>query len=226
VKARSALVTGANRGLGLQVSRQLVSLGYDVIMTGRDADAIEASAAAAAGTARVLDVTDPASVARLVESLESEGVRLDVLVNNAGVYFTTDPLAIDEYEFAIQMAANAFGPWLLMRAFVPWMVERGYGRVVNVTSVLGSFSAGLGGGSHGVSKSTLNALTVTIAAEIPASVDVAINAVDPGWVRTDMGGPDAPGSVQDAAADIVWAAALPAPAASGQCFHHRHPVPW
>jgi NAD(P)-dependent dehydrogenase (short-subunit alcohol dehydrogenase family) len=173
-----------------------------------------------------LDVADPASVARLVDNLEAEGVELDVLVNNAAIYVTDGPLRIDETDLADEMATNLYGPWLLMRAFVPWMVDRGYGRVVNVSSESGSFADGPSLGTYGVSKAALNALTVSVAAEIPSGVDVLVNAVCPGWVATDMGGPSAPRTIEEGVAGIITAATLPEGGPHGQFLKDGASIPW
>jgi NAD(P)-dependent dehydrogenase (short-subunit alcohol dehydrogenase family) len=173
------------------------------------------------------DVSDPADVSRLLRSLHNAGVVPDVLVNNAGVDIEQSPLDIAEELLGTQMATNLYGPWLLMRGLVPRMVERGSGRVVNVSSECGSFGlGGPSGGAYGISKAALNALTVTVAAEIATGVDVLVNAVDPGWVRTDMGGPDAPRSIEQGVASIVWAATLPRGGPQGGFFRDGSPLPW
>jgi NAD(P)-dependent dehydrogenase (short-subunit alcohol dehydrogenase family) len=173
-----------------------------------------------------LDVADPASIARLARGLGKRSIEIDVLVNNAGVCLSEGPLGIGEHELADEMATNLYGPWLLMRAFVPGMVERGYGRVVNVSSGSGSFADGMDLGTYSVSKAALDAVTVTVAREVPAGVDVLVNAVCPGWVRTDMGGPGATVSVDDAAAGVVWAAQLPTGGPTGGFFRDGAPIPW
>jgi NAD(P)-dependent dehydrogenase (short-subunit alcohol dehydrogenase family) len=223
---RTALVTGATRGLGRATAARLIELGYDVLISGRDPDALSETAAELGCGGVQLDVADPASVARLVDNLEAEGVELDVLVNNAAIYVTDGPLRIDETDLADEMATNLYGPWLLMRAFVPWMVDRGYGRVVNVSSESGSFADGPSLGTYGVSKAALNALTVSVAAEIPSGVDVLVNAVCPGWVATDMGGPSAPRTIEEGVAGIITAATLPEGGPHGQFLKDGASIPW
>lgn len=225
--ARVALVTGGNRGLGRHVAARLVGLGHRVVLTGRDLDATIAVADEIGAGAMPLDVSDPAEVSRLTRALAAAGTVPDLLVNNAGVDLEESPLQIREDLLSLQMATNLYGPWLLMRALVPGMVERGYGRVVNVSSECGSFgSGGPSGGAYGVSKAALNALTVTVDAEIPREVDVLVNSVDPGWVRTEMGGPHAPRSLEQGVESILWAATLPPGGPRGGFFRDGKPLPW
>jgi NAD(P)-dependent dehydrogenase (short-subunit alcohol dehydrogenase family) len=237
---RVALVTGATRGIGLETARGLLSAGLSVLVAGRDLDTAAAVTDAllddvadhpggrTAWRARPvhLDVADPAGIDRLARELAAEGIEVDVLVNNAGVCWSDGPLAITETAFAEQMATNAFGPWLLMRAFVPGMVTRGYGRVVNVSSGSGSFGEGLDLGSYSVSKAMLNALTVTVAQEVPPGSDVVVTAVCPGWVSTDMGGPGAPVPVSEASAGVVRAATAPAGSPTSTFTRDGRPIPW
>jgi NAD(P)-dependent dehydrogenase (short-subunit alcohol dehydrogenase family) len=223
---RVALVTGATRGIGRLTAERLVERGYDVIAAGRDLSATEAVAEAIGARALELDVADPASIGRAYTALQSQGVSVDVLVNNAGVCLEEGPLSIRVADFSLQMATNAFGPWLLMRAFVPGMVERRFGRVVNVSSGSGSFADGMDIGSYSVSKATLNALTVTVAHEVPRGVDVLVNAVCPDWAQTDMGGPNAPVTVEQAVAGVLWAVEIPAGGPTGGFFRDGSPIPW
>jgi NAD(P)-dependent dehydrogenase (short-subunit alcohol dehydrogenase family) len=221
-------VTGATRGLGRRTAELLADAGHHVLVAGRDLDDAAAVADGCTGeaTAVELDVADPASIARLARELERLGIAVDVLVNNAAVCLSEGPLAIDERALGEEMATNVYGPWLLMRAFVPGMVQRGHGRVVNVSSGSGSFAEGMELGTYSVSKAALNALTVTAAREVPAGVDVVITALCPGWVRTDMGGPDATVPVDDAAAAVVAAATLHAGAATATFTRDGRPIPW
>lgn len=223
----TVLITGGNRGLGRHVGARLAGLGHRVLLTGRDLDATRAAAEAIGAAAMPCDVADPADIGRLLRSLRKAGVVPDVLVNNAGLDLEQSPLEIPEESLGALMATNLYGPWLLLRGLVPAMVARGSGRVVNVSSECGSFGlAGPTGGAYGISKAALNALTVTTAAEIPPGVDVLVNSVDPGWVRTDMGGPDAPRSIEQGVASIVWAATLPPGGPTGGFFRDGKPLPW
>ena len=223
---RVALVTGATRGIGRLTAERLATSGYDVIASGRDPLAITAVAEEIGCRALELDMADPASIARAYARLQSDGVSVDVLVNNAGICLEQGPLSIRVADFSLQMATNAFGPWLLMRAFVPGMVERGFGRVVNVSSGSGSFDHGMDIGSYSVSKATLNALTVTVAQEVPTGVDVLVNAVCPDWAQTDMGGPGATVTVEQAVDGVAWAVELPAGGPTGAFFRDGRPIAW
>ena len=230
---RTALVTGANRGIGLEVCRALAGRGLRVLLGARD----EALGEEEAGRLRSeglavravpLDVGRDASVAALVGRVDGAGERVDVLVNNAGIY-PSDPLLGPDGERALAeaLAVNLLGAVRICRAFLPGMVTRGHGRVVNVSSGYGSFGEGLEGpAAYAISKAALNALTVKLAEEVRGSPDVKVNAVCPGWVRTRMGGTGASRSVERGAETIVWLATLPEDGPSGGFFRDRRAIPW
>lgn len=230
---RIALVTGANRGLGFETCRQLARLGLRVILTSRDPRRGEQAAAALTGQSftvdfHPLDVTSENSITDLCGFIDRQYGRLDVLVNNAGVYLDEGVSVFDVpmHQFRLTMETNFFGPLSLCRAFVPLMKKHGYGRVVNVSSGFGSVSEPGGFiASYRVSKVALNALTRIVAAEVN-SREIKVNAVDPGWVRTDMGGRSAPRSVELGAETIVWLATLPPDGPSGGFYHDKKPIPW
>lgn len=224
-----ALVTGGNRGIGFEACRQLAMRGMRVVLTARDADRGEE----AAGRLRdedlavgfeLLDVTDGDSVEACARRLGKAGLHIDVLVNNAGVYPTEGVFAVSEETFREALEINTVGPFLTCKAFVPGMIERGYGRVVNVSSGGGSFGEGLGPAAYAISKAALNALTVKISQAVRG--DVKVNAMCPGWVRTEMGGPGAPRSPEEAADTLVWLATLPEDGPNGGFFRNRKPIPW
>ncbi len=227
---RTALVTGANRGIGLEVCRQLARAGLDVLLGARDP---AAGADAAAGLAsqglrvrpEILDVASDASVASCAERLRADGTEVEVLVNNAGVYPEGTVLSATWEAFRLALEVNFLGALRTCRAFVPAMVRAGYGRVVNVSSGYGSFEEGLEGpAAYGLSKAALNALSVKLASEV--SGDVKVNAACPGWVRTRMGGAGATRSVEKGAETIVWLATLPAGGPSGGFFRDRRRIAW
>jgi NAD(P)-dependent dehydrogenase (short-subunit alcohol dehydrogenase family) len=226
----TALVTGANRGIGFEVCRQLANQGLRVLLTGRSAPAVSdaASSLAASGLdlhGELLDVASEESVLACAARLDARGEHVDVLVNNAGIYPEGDLLSVASEVLTETMAINFYGALWTSRAWMPAMIRRGYGRIVNVTSGYGSFSEGLAGPPvYAVSKAALNALTVRLAVE--AGGDVKVNAACPGWVRTRMGGSAAPRSVEEGADTVVWLATLPADGPSGALFRSRQQVGW
>lgn len=227
--ARVALVTGANRGMGLETARQLHARGLRVALTGRDQDALERASAALPGSLAVrLDVTDPATVESAHRRIEEVFGPVDVLVNNAAVLLFEDEalLSIPLDAFERTLRTNLLGAIDTCRVCVPGMAERGYGRVVNVSSGAGQL-AGMStyAPAYAISKAALNAFT-RILAETYRGQGVLANVVDPGWVRTDMGGSSAPRSVQRGVDTTVWLATLPDEGPTGGFFRDHRPLPW
>jgi len=217
---RRALVTGANRGIGLAIASGLVERGLEVLVGARDLAAGQDAAARIGATALHLDVADPASI---TTALDHAGP-IDVLVNNAGILGTTQ-LLDDAEDFATSMAVMVHGPYSLIRSVAPDMRRSGYGRIVNVSSGWGAFSDGVAGpGAYGVAKAALNALTVACARALPQTVKV--NAMCPGWVRTRMGGNSAQRSPEEGADTAIWLATLPSDGPTGSFFRDRRPIAW
>ena len=217
---KRALVTGANRGIGYEIAKGLSKQGFDVLLGARDAGAGEAAAAELGVTALHLDVGDLQSIERALQTAGD----IDVLVNNAGVLGTGGVLD-DPTDFDRCMSIMVAGPYHLMRLLTPGMAQRGYGRIVNLSSGWGAFSDGLEGpGAYGVAKAALNALTMSAARSLPANVKV--NAMCPGWVRTRMGGPSATRSVEQGADTALWLASLPDDGPTGGFFRDRKPIAW
>jgi NAD(P)-dependent dehydrogenase (short-subunit alcohol dehydrogenase family) len=231
-----AVVTGAYRGLGLETCRQLAARGYSVILTARR----EEEGRAAAETLRqegldvafhLLDVKDETSITQLIAFLRDTFGRLDVLVNNAGIFPDPTPGSGRDSVFDARLETvrrgfetNTLAPLRLCQALIPLM--QGRGRVVNVSSGMGQLSE-MNGCCPGyrLSKTALNAVTRIFAEELKGT-GVKVNSVCPGWVRTDMGGPDATLSVQEGAAGILWAATLPDDGPSGGFFRNGEAIPW
>jgi len=228
-----AFVTGGNRGIGHAICKGLVDRGLRVVLGSRDeanGEAAARSLRADGGTVRVepIDVAEPDSIEACARRLAEDDVAVDVLVNNAGIYPENDALdaTIDQLDRA--WTVNTRGPWLLVQAFVPAMIERGYGRVVNVSSGSGSFGEGLDPdhAPYAASKSALNVLTMTLDSTLPEDSDVKVNAMCPGWVHTRMGGKEAPRTPEEGADTALWLATLPADGPSGGFFRDRERIPW
>lgn len=227
------LVTGANRGIGLETVRQLALLGHTVILTSRNPETglrqKEHLCTEGLDVRFVrMDVTDQRSIQEAKDHIESEFGRLDILVNNAAINYDewNTPGKADMDEVWQTLESNLIGPWMVTQAFLPLLRMGRAARIVNVSSQSGSLHS-MGGGTpaYSVSKAALNALTVKFAAELKPE-GILVNAACPGWVRTDMGGPSAPRSVEAGAASIVWAATLPDDGPSGGFFRDGKPLPW
>ena len=223
-------MSGANRGIGREVARQLAEQGYTVVVGSRDLAKGEATAVELgdAAVATQLDVRDEASVREAVSFVEREFGRLDVLVNNAGITDGWSGTAAEpDFEKVREILdTNLFGSWRLAKATLPLMRRIGYGRIVNVSSGMGQLSD-MSGRSPGyrVSKTGLNALTRMLTAELEDE-NILVNSVCPGWVRTDMGGQNARRSVEEGADTPVWLATLPDGGPRGGFFRDRKPIPW
>lgn len=230
---RVAVVTGANRGLGFETCRRLGALGYRVVLTSRSyaRGRVAAERLRRGGLAvvcRALDVRQPAAIARLVAYLEREFGRADVLVNNAAIYLDEgrSVLEVPPDRFRETMETNVLGPLMLCQAVVPLMRRHRYGRIVNVSSGSGQLATMTDDTpAYNMSKAALNALTRMVA-EATAGENILVNSVCPGWVRTAMGGPRAPRSVEEGAEGIVWLATLPDGGPTGGFFRDRRRIPW
>ena len=229
MKPRVALVTGPHRGIGFAAARRLAGLGYRVVVAGRDPEAAARAAAEIGGVPLLLDVTREADVERAVAFVGAEFGRLDALINNAGVLLDreTPGLTVDLEALRATFEVNVYGALRMAQAFAPLMVRQGYGRIVNVSSIMGSLAhAGPGYLAYRSSKAALNMVTRVLAAELKGT-GVLVNAVHPGWVRTRMGGPEAPLSPEEGARALVWAATLPDDGPTGGFFEGEgKPLPW
>jgi NAD(P)-dependent dehydrogenase (short-subunit alcohol dehydrogenase family) len=222
-----SLVTGANRGIGREVCRQLAELGHTVILTARDPGAAAEAAQAVRAEPMRRDVTDPASVTSAAQWTRQRYGKLDVLVNNAAITYDTWQRAVTADLAVVREAAetNLYGPWLMVQEFLPLLRNSDHPRIVNVSSEAASL-AGMGGGTpaYTASKVALNALTRMLADELRRD-RILVNTVCPGWVATDMGGPGGR-PVAEGAASVVWAATLPDSGPTGGFFRDGRPLPW
>ncbi|RWD60063.1 MAG: SDR family NAD(P)-dependent oxidoreductase [Mesorhizobium sp.] len=224
-----ALITGGNRGIGLETARQLAELGFTALIGVRDLAKGEAAARTLGGRVKAvaLDVDAPDAVAHAAAEVERRFGRLDVLVNNAAIHYDPSARALGPDWTVIREAfeTNVFGAWRVAVAFAPLLGASGHGRLVNVSSEGGSLaSMGAGAPAYSTSKATLNALTRILAAEL-RSTGVLVNSICPGWVATDMGGPGGR-PVAQGAAGIVWAATLPDEGPTGGFFRDGKRLPW
>lgn len=236
-----ALVTGANKGIGFEVCRQLAKSGVQVILGARDAK----KGSAAAETLRSeglpvffqkLDVTSTEDIGTVYDFIVSKFGRIDILVNNAGVLLDPPRHPPDAEGASVfnakldtirgSLETNTFGAFLLCQKFVPLMLKNGYGRVVNLSSGMGQL-ADMNGGWPGyrISKVALNAVTRIFADETAGS-NVLINSVCPGWVKTDMGGQEADRSSAEAAGGILWLATLPDGGPTGGFYRDKESIEW
>jgi NAD(P)-dependent dehydrogenase (short-subunit alcohol dehydrogenase family) len=231
---RVAIVTGANRGIGKEIARQLAPQGFRVIATSRDhAQGLQMVAELAGDSVAVsaftLDVTDAVQRQQLFDYVRQEYGRCDVLVNNAGVALDkwVPGLETDLDVLRETMEVNVYGVLALSQLFVPLMKQNSYGRVVNLSSELASLSNidMAGTLAYRSSKAALNAVTCLLALEV-AGDNVLINAAAPGWVATELGGYDAPRSTAEGAQTPVWLATLPDDGPRGGFYRDKEVYPW
>ena len=227
-----ALVTGANKGIGREVARQLAAKGFHVFIGARNRSAGRKAAdeiAKKGGKATFLeiDVSDNNSVAAAAREFAKASDHLDVLVNNAGIIVDGDDaiLEINDELLRKTLETNALGALRVMRACVPLLAKSKAPRVINVSSGGGQLTGGADGWSpaYCISKTALNGVTSQLAAALPK---FAINSVCPGWVRTDMGGRSATRSVEEGADTIVWLASEAPQDLTGKFFRDRKEIPW
>jgi NAD(P)-dependent dehydrogenase (short-subunit alcohol dehydrogenase family) len=230
---RIAIVSGANRGIGFETCRQLSQLGFLTILTSRDE--IKGKAAVELllqeGGDLIyhqLDVADLNSITRLASYLKENFDRCDILINNAGVFLDRGKSVFDLPLEILQetLEINFIGALNMCRAFVPFMRVHQYGRIVNVSSGMGSIANMAGySAAYKLSKLVINAMTRIMADEIK-EINIKVNTMAPGWVRTDMGGPNAPRSLAQGADTIIWLATLPDDGPTGGFFEDRKPIVW
>lgn len=228
-----ALVTGANRGIGIEICRQLTLENIRVILTARNESKGKTACEKLPSEGsdlffHQLDVSDSNSIKSLADYVRKEFSRLDILINNAGIYIDQGKLAqnVELNTVRKTFETNLLGPLNLCQTFIPLMKKHNYGRIVNVSSNMGAFNE-MGGGSvsYRISKTALNSMTVILASELSGS-NILVNTMNPGWVRTDMGGKNASRSVEQGADTAIWLATLPDNGPSGKFFQDRKEISW
>jgi NAD(P)-dependent dehydrogenase (short-subunit alcohol dehydrogenase family) len=228
---KTALVTGANKGIGFEVTRQLARQGFRVFLGARNEEAGRAAAEKLGSDGTVtflkIDISDADSIRAAAGEFSRQADRLDVLVNNAGILLDEDKSALTMTAdiFETTLRTNTLGPWLVAQAFAPLLEKSPAPRIVNVSSGGGQLDGGADGWAPGycVSKTALNGVTVQLAAALPKC---AVNSVCPGWVRTEMGGANADRSVGEGAATIVWLATEAPHDLTGKFVKDRKVIPW
>ena len=228
-----ALVTGGNKGIGFELIKQLAEKNYQVLMGSRNKNNGETAVSVLHKQGYEvsfveLDVDNTESIQKAVEYVQQTYGRLAVLINNAGVYLDEGIKLIEEDPAILEktMRTNLLGPYHLIRSFLPLMKKNNYGRIVNISSGYGQMDEMdyTGAGSYKLSKLALNGLTRIIASEV--SGNIKVNAVCPGWVRTDMGGPNAPRSAEESSRSILWLAELEEDGPSGGFFRNGQRISW
>lgn len=234
---RIAIVTGANKGIGLEVCKQLLALDFHVVLSARDAQKGKQACKNFASSDiefMQVDVTSDSHIKQLYKHVDEQFGRCDVLVNNAGIF--PDPrddleswpsiLNADIETLKLGMNVNAYGTLRMCQTFVPLMQKSGYGRIVNLASGMAQLSD-MNGCCPGyrISKTAINAITRILADELKGS-NILINSMCPGWVKTDMGGPGATREIPEGADTAVWLATLPDKGPSGMFFRDRQIIDW
>ena len=225
---RTALVTGANRGIGRAIVQGLAAMPHIRVLAAARNQSDAAKVAAQIGNEVLgvgLDLADPTAAARAAGEIEAAHGPVDILVNNAGILLRGDGLSITLEQLQASLNVNTIAPFALIQTLGAGMRERGWGRIVNVSSGWGSFDEGLEGpAAYAISKAALNAVTLSLSQTFGDAVKV--NATCPGWVRTRMGGEDADRAPEKGAETPIWLATLPDDGPTGGFFRDRRPIGW
>ena len=232
---KNVLVTGGNRGIGLEIVKGMLSKGYKVLMGCRDEESgLEAKKDTVGGDLHIIEMPLDNETAIVDALVRAEAVYgpIDILINNAGVLDDTPWDEVNAETLAKSMQVNVNAPLTLIQQTLPQMIDRGFGRIINVSSSYGSFAEGLKGPlSYALSKAALNALTVKMAAVVDeasdsGSLNVKVNSMTPGWVHTRMGGSDAPKTPKEGADTAIWLATIEEGGPHGQFLKYREPIDW
>ena len=236
---KTVLITGANRGLGLETARQLGQKGFRIYMGCRDSvkgdEAVSTLKKEGLDVISVkLDVTSTKDIRNFLERLKADKLNLDILINNAGVFLESDGptdtetaslFKVDPVIILKTIEANTMGPLKLIQSIVPLMMEKNSGRVINISSGMGQLKTMQGfWPGYRISKTALNSLTCILSAEVK-NYNIYVNSVCPGWVRTDMGGTSANLSVEEGVETIVWLATCDNPP-KGKFLQNKKEIPW
>ncbi|MBK0008652.1 MULTISPECIES: SDR family oxidoreductase [Priestia] len=228
-----ALVTGGNRGIGYELVRQLAMDGFKVILTSRNSESGHKAVQKLKDSHLdvsflTMDINNQTSIRQAAATVNEQYGRLDVLINNAGIYLDKNQTLVNMDPSVLEktLTTNFFGAYHVIRSFMPLMEQQAYGRIINVSSEYGAMSemSSPGVGAYKLSKFILNGLTQLMAAE--SNNDIKINAVDPGWVSSDMGGPSAPRTPEQAARSILWLATIGPEGPSGGFFKDGKQIDW
>lgn len=228
-----ALVTGANRGIGFELVRQLAQQGNKVLLASRNPQkgqqAVQALKKSSLDVAYLhLDVDSLESIQQANDRVSHEYGKLDILINNAGILLDQQGGLLKEDASILEqtLKTNLLGAYYVTKTFLPLMMANDYGRIVNISSTMGKLSVLTSerSGAYKLSKFALNGLTQLLAAEVTG--DIRVNAVCPGWVSTDMGGLSASRTPQEAAKKILWLTTLDASGPNGQFFSDGQKISW
>ena len=232
---KNVLVTGGNRGIGFEIVKGMLSKGYKVLMGCRDEESgLEAKKELVGGDLHVIEMPLDNETAIVDAFVRAEAVfgPIDILINNAGVLDDTPWQEVTAESLAKSMQVNVYAPLTLIQQTLPQMIERGFGRIINVSSSYGSFAEELKGPfSYAISKAAVNALTVKMAAAVDEAangepLDVTVNSMTPGWVHTRMGGSDAPKTPEEGADTAIWLATMEKGGPHGQFLKDRKTIDW
>lgn len=229
---RTAIVTGSNRGVGLGVASALSKLDFNVVIASRNNESIEETANTIGG-ANVypiqLDITNSISVSNFFVTIKKINGRVDSLINNAAIHSEGNAgfTEISDKVFADTLNTNLLGAWRMCKEVAPFMINQKYGRILNITSGWSSLAEMEGNAAaYRISKTALNALTRVVSSELAPLGDIKVNCACPGWVKTRLGGENAPINIHEAASHLVQLVTLQDGGPNGKFFRHGIELPW